>query len=65
MKKIKTSKAAQKRFKISGKGKFIHGSVNKSHYNANDSGNETRRKRRNHEVNSKDIGTMRKLMPYT
>lgn len=44
--KLKTNKSLKKRIKITGKGKFIirHGRQNK--FNAKDSGNITRRKRK-------------------
>lgn len=44
-KKRKTSKAAQKRFKVTASNKLLKRPTRQDHFNAKDSGNDTRRKR--------------------
>ena len=62
--KQKTNKAASKRFKFSSKGKAKHRAVNQAHFNARASGNETRRKHSDSDVDSTDIGRLERLLPY-
>ncbi|MFH1769667.1 MAG: 50S ribosomal protein L35 [Parcubacteria group bacterium] len=64
MPKLKTSKAAAKRFKVSRKGTVRHRPVNMDHYNSKDDGNTRRQKRTDKTLSDKDSKNMRKLMPY-
>jgi len=62
--KLKTSKSALKRFKVSSKGKMSHRHSRMNHFNAKQTGNSRRGKRPDEElakVNKKDI---KNLMPY-
>lgn len=45
MKKQKSNKTIQKKFKKTGKGKVTRRSLNQGHFNAKESGNKTRKKR--------------------
>lgn len=62
--KQKTKKAAAKRFSFSAAGKPKRRPVHQSHFNAKDSGNETRRKHRAASVNRADLPRVRSLVPY-
>jgi large subunit ribosomal protein L35 len=62
--KQKTNKAARKRFTISARGKVRHLRTHRSHFNAKDSGNETRRKHAPRSVNGADLGRIADLLPY-
>ena len=46
MPKIKSHKATQKRFKVTGKNKLTQRKSGQNHFNSRDTGNETRSKRR-------------------
>jgi len=46
MPKMKTSKTARKRFKITGTGKLMKRTAGQDHFNARERGNTTRNKRR-------------------
>lgn len=46
MKKNKTRKSINKRFKVTGTGKIFKRPVGQNHFNAKDSGNKTRKKRK-------------------
>ena len=62
--KLKTSKSAAKRFKVSSKGKMQHRHVRMNHFNAKQTGKMRRNKRPQDtlaKVNDKDI---KNLMPY-
>lgn len=62
--KLKTSKSALKRFKFSGTGKVMRRPISQNHFNALDTGKETRGKRGTQQLavqNKKDI---KNLMPY-
>ncbi len=64
MAKLKTSKSASKRFKVTGSGKLTRRPVNAGHFNAKDSGNERRAKNGDlvlKKANHRDIDH---LMPY-
>lgn len=45
MPKLKTNKSITKRFKVTKKKKVLFRPLHQNHYNANDSGNQTRQKR--------------------
>jgi len=53
---LKTNKSITKRFKITKNKKVLFRSAHQNHYNAEDSGNETRRKRKSQFLK----GTIRK-----
>jgi large subunit ribosomal protein L35 len=50
--KIKTRKAIAKRFKVTKKGKIIARTANQDHFNSRESGNITRKKRRDKKITS-------------
>lgn len=64
VKKLKTKRAAAKRFKLTGSGKLVRNHANKSHILT-----KKTRKRKRHlvkgvEVDSTNVATMKKIMPY-
>lgn len=65
MPKIKTHKATAKRFKITGQKKLKRRKSGQDHFNARESGNITRRKRRDIKADKTDIKTIKKLIPYS
>lgn len=64
MPKIKTHKATVKRFKITRNNKILHRKAGQDHFNARESGNVTRNKRRDTEISSTGVKTIKTLMPY-
>lgn len=62
--KLKTKKAAQKRFRISSTGKFKRRAVRQAHFNAKNTGDETRRKHHDEPVDSTDRARLTRLLPY-
>jgi len=65
MPKIKTNKATSSRVSITKKGKIKHRKCGQNHFNARESGNITREKRRDSSiVNKKNTKTIKQLMPY-
>lgn len=65
MPKIKTHKATAKRFKITKNKKVIRRKAGQDHYNARESGNITRKKRRDISVGQKtDAKNIKKMIPY-
>jgi len=58
--KIKTKKSISKRFKITKRGKVIARTAGQDHFNARESGNITRAKRRDKEITSKVRKTIKK-----
>lgn len=62
--KQKTNQAARKRFNISARGKFKRRVVHQSHFNAKDTGKETRRKHGEAIVTASDQGRLKQLLPY-
>ncbi|HCM45653.1 MAG: 50S ribosomal protein L35 [Candidatus Yanofskybacteria bacterium RIFCSPLOWO2_02_FULL_45_10] len=64
MSKIKTNKSAAKRFRVSGKGKLMRRPVKQNHYNARDTGNETRRKKGYKGLTKDEDKNIRKVLPY-
>ncbi|MEX1112127.1 MAG: 50S ribosomal protein L35 [Candidatus Andersenbacteria bacterium] len=62
--KQKTKQAARKRFKASSKGKIKHRATYQAHFNAKDSGKETRRKHGDGSVDRSDMGRIQRLVPY-
>ncbi|HKM40853.1 MAG: large ribosomal subunit protein bL35 [Patescibacteria group bacterium] len=64
MPKIKTHKATVKRITKTAKGKVRHRKAGQDHFNAKESGNATRKKRRDLEMSSTLTKTVNKLTPY-
>jgi large subunit ribosomal protein L35 len=64
MPKIKTHKATSKRFTKTAKDKVKHRKGGQGHFNSRESGNTTRKKRRDLEVTSTLVKTVKKLTPY-
>lgn len=62
--KQKTKKAASKRFKASSKGKITHLSPGRAHFNARDTGADTRHKRGNRSLSPADRHRIEALVPY-
>ncbi|OGY31187.1 MAG: hypothetical protein A3C02_04080 [Candidatus Andersenbacteria bacterium RIFCSPHIGHO2_02_FULL_45_11] len=62
--KQKTKKAAKKRFFLSSTGKVQRRSTKIAHFNGLDTGNETRRKHNDHQVDKTDLGRIQRLLPY-
>ena len=62
--KLKTSKSASKRFKVSGTGKLIRRPVNNGHFNAKSTGSERQRKRGSSPLASANYRDIDNLMPY-
>lgn len=62
--KLKTSKSALKRFKISGRGKFLHRQSGQNHFNAKDDGGTTRGKRKQNVLLKQNLKDIENLMPY-
>lgn len=63
--KQKTKKAAKKRFSVSAKGKVQHLPPHQSHFNAKDTGNETRRKHGSAQTDKSDAPRLQRLLPYS
>lgn len=63
MSKLKTNKSALKRFKITPH-KIQHRPVKQNHFNAKDTGKETRDKRGYVDLSKADEKNMRKILPY-
>ncbi|MEI7452195.1 MAG: 50S ribosomal protein L35 [Candidatus Falkowbacteria bacterium] len=64
MPKIKTHKATVKRFKVTGKNKLTQRKSGQNHFNARDTGNETRSKRRDIATTTTLDRTIKQLTPY-
>ena len=64
MSKIKTHKATAKRYVKTTKGKLRHRKAGQDHFNAKESGNTTRKKRRDLELSSTLVKTVKKITPY-
>lgn len=62
--KQKTNRAANKRFNFSSRGKARHLTIHQSHFNAKDTGDETRRKHSDRLVKNADQANLRTLLPY-
>ncbi|HEB01562.1 MAG TPA: 50S ribosomal protein L35 [Candidatus Portnoybacteria bacterium] len=63
--KLKTRKSVAKRFKITAKKKLLRRSSRQNHFNARDSGNKTRQKRRQKRISKADEKNIKRLLPYT
>jgi len=64
MPKIKTHKATAKRFTITKNSKIKHRKAGQDHFNARESGNTTRKKRRDLDATKTLTKTIKTLMPY-
>ncbi len=64
MPKIKTNRAAAKRFKTTGTGKFVRARANKSHILTKKPSKRTRRLRQGTLVHSANEGSLRRMLPY-
>lgn len=65
MPKIKTHGATSKRFKITSSGKVKKRKAGQDHFNSRESGNTTRKKRRDIEADSHLKKTIKNLTPYS
>lgn len=64
MPKMKTSRAAAKRFKVSGSGKLVRSKAYKSHILTKKSQKRKRNLRKQIEVDSTNVKNMKKILPY-
>ena len=64
MPKVKTSRAAAKRFKVSGSGKLIRNKAYKSHILTKKSTKRKRNLRKDIVTDSKNSKVMKKILPY-
>jgi ribosomal protein L35 len=64
MAKQKTKKAASKRFHFSSTGKARHRKPGQAHFNARNTGNQTRDKHSNKAVDGTDVHRLVRLIPY-
>jgi len=62
--KLKTSKSALKRFRVTSKGKMQHRHVRMNHFNAKDTGSMRRHKRPQELLAKQNEKDIRNLMPY-
>ena len=63
--KLKTVKAISKRFKVTKNGKVLIRKGGQGHFNARESGNVTRTKRRDITLSEHHAPNVRKLLPYS
>lgn len=64
MPKIKTHKATAKRVRITKNNKLKRRKSGQDHFNARESGNIARGKRRDTNVHKSDVKNIKKLIPY-
>ncbi len=64
MTKLKTHKATAKRITITKTKKVKQRKAGQDHFNARESGNTVRKKRRDINTHKSNIKTIKKLMPY-
>ena len=64
MAKMKTSRAAAKRFKVSGSGKLVRSKAYKSHILTKKSQKRKRNLRKQIEVDKTNVKNMKKILPY-
>ncbi len=63
--KQKTKKSVSKKVKVTGSGKITRRSTGHNHYNSRDTGNDTRKKRRGHDIAVRqDENNIKKAIPY-
>ncbi len=64
MPKLKTNRAAAKRFKATGTGKILRGRANKSHILTKKSADRKRRLRQTTLAHAINVRALRRMMPY-
>ena len=64
MPKMKTNRAAAKRFRRNGSGKFRHGRTNKRHLLTHKSARRRRQLRANADIGKKDAARVKNMLPY-
>ncbi len=64
MPKLKTVKAFAKRLRVTKNKKIIHRSAGQDHFNSRDTGNQTRKKRRDHAMSETKRKTILRALPY-
>ncbi|MCX6743626.1 MAG: 50S ribosomal protein L35 [Candidatus Parcubacteria bacterium] len=64
MPKIKTHQSIAKRYKVTKKGKLMKKKAGQDHFNARESGNITRAKRRTQQADKTISKQLKSLMPY-
>ena len=64
MPKMKTSRAAAKRFKVTGTGKLVRNKAYKSHILTNKTQKRKRNLRKQTVVDSTNVKSMKKILPY-
>lgn len=64
MPKMKTNRAAAKRFKVTGTGKFVRARANKSHILTKKNAQRKRRLRQTTVVDAINVRALRKMLPY-
>lgn len=62
--KLKTHQATAKRFRLTGRKKFLKRAAGQDHFNARDRGETTMKKRRDVQVSEADEKAVRRLLPY-
>ena len=65
MPKMKTKRAAAKRYKVTGSGKIVRMKANKSHILNKKSTKRKRNLRKSTLVDDTNVKTMKKIMPYS
>ena len=63
MGKLKSNKSLLKRIKITGSKKMLKRALHQSHFNAKESGNKTRQKRKTSELSSVDRKKIKQILP--
>ncbi|OGY93484.1 MAG: hypothetical protein A2406_01130 [Candidatus Komeilibacteria bacterium RIFOXYC1_FULL_37_11] len=64
MMKLKTKKLLRKRVRITSRKKVIIRTAGQDHFNSRESSKVTKNKRRDKELSSVNIKTVKKLLPY-
>ena len=62
--KLKTSKSAMKRFKVSGKGRLLHRKPKQNHFNAKEAGQTGQQKKKQKALAKNNYKDIDNLMPY-
>lgn len=63
MPKLKTKKSLLKRIRMTSRGKIMRRSIHQSHFNAKESGNKTRSKRKINQISQVDKKRIKKILP--
>lgn len=64
MPKLKTHKAARKRFRITGKKRLMRRTAGQNHFNSRETGNQRTKKRRDQEISKTLRIPLQKSVPY-